>query len=142
MEATKILLVKSNHTITRSSILICRLSIMFIVFVIPFVGTLLFYLRIICRIRQTYTDLMGLAAQVLPYILSCSLPRTYIQLLNHIYIQVNFPIQIFSCTTGTPSQPAQRGRHGGHRPHLHHHLLGPHHCLLGHHLHQRVRSCH
>merc|ERR1719266_1972861 len=39
------------------------LSIMFIVFVIPFVGTLLFYLRIICRIRQTYAELMGLAAQ-------------------------------------------------------------------------------
>ena len=37
---------------------------MFIVFVIPFVGTLLFYLRIICRIRQTYAELMGLAAQV------------------------------------------------------------------------------
>merc|ERR1719341_2844070 len=39
------------------------LSILFIVFVIPFVGTLLFYLRIICRIRQTYTELLGLAAQ-------------------------------------------------------------------------------
>ena len=51
----------------KSPILICRLSIMFIVFVIPFVGTLLFYLRIICRIRQTYTELLGLAAQVLLY---------------------------------------------------------------------------
>ena len=76
MEATKIFLVKSNHTITRSSFLIFRLSIMFIVFVIPFVGTLLFYLRIICRIRQTYTELMGLAAQVLHYNLPCSLLHT------------------------------------------------------------------
>ena len=69
--------------------LICRLSILFIVFVIPFVGTLLFYLRIICRIRQTYTELMGLAAQVLHYIVPCSLPN--IRLHNHIYnyIQVN-----------------------------------------------------
>ena len=64
--------------------LICRLSILFIVFVIPFVGTLLFYLRIICRIRQTYTELMGLAAQVLHYIVPCLLPQTF-NFILHIY---------------------------------------------------------
>ena len=53
-----------ESTRKRALLVIFRLSIMFIVFVIPFVGTLLFYLRIICRIRQTYAELMGLAAQV------------------------------------------------------------------------------
>ena len=88
----------------------CRLSILFVVFVLPFVGTLLFYLRIICRIRQTYANIQGLAAQVGRH---------------NIVLGGIFP------APGSPSQPAQRCGDGGDRVDVNDHLLGSHHCLLG-----------
>ena len=88
----------------------CRLSILFVVFVLPFVGTLLFYLRIICRIRQTYANIQGLAAQVGRH---------------NIVLGGIFP------APGSPSQPAQRCGDGGDRVDVDDHLLGSHHRLLG-----------
>ena len=42
---------------------IFRISILAIVFVIPFCGILLFYSRIICKIREMDTKLVGLHAR-------------------------------------------------------------------------------
>ena len=79
MEWAEDFLVNTKSKVADKNFWNCRLSVLFVVFVLPFVGTLLFYLRIICRIRQTYADLKGLAAQV-----GC--PNVIYTLLRHTMI--------------------------------------------------------